>query len=273
MKFVLSSVWSQSVFLLFLLLHFVSPLSFHEMPLTYASKASIICSIFHCECLPPLWCVKWDIKIKPPFLQEHCASLPLLKRTDLEAVHLWQKIASTCEENHTHSIIYDILFWSEPSSWCFLVSLGLIFLRRAPPSSSVSEDFRRGWDDRFNWSWGFDTRRLWQATLPFRQIAPHHQTSSTAHCGRLFAGSWRALKAGEGIGDANHNTWAAVWRLFFRSARGNTSLWSLTGCLVNVCNVSFSLGNIRDRLPHRGWDSRGFWPLIVLWSRNNSWWS
>lgn len=160
--------------------------------------------------------VKLDFRIKPPFLQEHCASL--------SALNLLTRTPSTCglrgEPNTLHHLWHLVLERN-----LVLVSLSLAFLPGGlseTPSRPVSEDLRCGWDDRFNWSWGFDTRWLWRATPPFRQITPHHQTSSGVRCGRLVAGSWRTLTAGEEIADANHDPWAAARQLFFRFTRGKT---------------------------------------------------
>lgn len=151
MKFVLSSVWSQCVFftIFAVVLRLPSwvPIKsvwfMHQKPPLFAQSFS------H---LPlPLWSVKLDMKIK---LQELCASVSAV----------WILFLPPVAGND----ITFTLFWSEPSYLMFPHVSVELSLEEASPS--VSEDFRSGRDDRLDWSWGFDTRPLSQASMPFRQI-------------------------------------------------------------------------------------------------------
>lgn len=168
MKFVLSSVWSQSTtFAVVLCIPSELPLSpsdlciksfwyLHNLLLRTSSSSysSLICKMRYKNKTVHLFCLFWTVLI-----QKQCTC----------GCGLHQLVRSP---KRTPSFMTSCFRVKPPPGLS-----SCLFLRGGRSSSSVSEEFGCGWDDRFKWSWGFDTRRLWQTAVPFRQIAPRHQTS------------------------------------------------------------------------------------------------
>lgn len=166
------------IFLLFLLLYFV--------PI----KSSDLCikSLLYLFLPPPLWSVKSDI------------------HTDISAV--WILFLPPVAENDI--IVYDTLFWSEPSLF--------------PRVSHLKSSWRRPLRLCRRTSEVDGMTDLIEAVGSDRTRRPSDRSSHVLRCSLWEARLWRRTCTDGQRGDQWRNlyTWAAVRRLFFRLTSGKT---------------------------------------------------